>query len=232
MEYIPTHYDCDMNRRMSPAAILKKMQECAGYQLDALGLPYEKLYDEGFVFLVISIGMKFHRRPVMDRAVMFETWPHTVHGARFIRNYRITDVDGLLCEAASNWVLMDPHTKKILRPGAFSYSLPLCDTKVATDTGGKLQLPADMEPLESKTVRYSDVDANGHLNNAKYPDIIMDYAPIDAMKAEPDELYLSMVGEAYPGETIALCGKKEEKTVYIRGEHARGRCFDGILIVK
>ena len=41
-----------------------------------------------------------------------------------------------------------------------------------------------------------------------------------------------MTGEAYPGQTIRLSGKREEETVFVRGEHDRGRCFDGILKIK
>ena len=46
MEYIPTHYDCDWRRTMRPSSILLKLQECAGEQLESLGLAYEKLYRE------------------------------------------------------------------------------------------------------------------------------------------------------------------------------------------
>lgn len=230
--YTPTHYDCDGHKRMRPSALLLKMQECAGWQLDSLGLPYDRLYEEGFVFVIVSIGAKFYHMPEMEQPVTFETWPIGVKGARFHRNYRVLAGEQLLCEAASHWVLIDPHSRKILRPSAFPHSLPLVDRPVDVDGGGHITMPEDLQPLESKRVRYSDVDANGHLNNVKYADIVMDYGPFDPFQSRTAELYLSMTGEAYPGEVIRLAGKREEHTVYVRGEHDRGRCFDGILHIK
>ena len=232
ISYAPTHYDCDCHERMRPSAVLLKMQECAGYQLDSLGLPYDRLYEEGFVFVIVSVGMKFYELPRMEQAVTFETWPMAVKGARFHRNYRVLDGDRLLCEAASQWVLIDPHSRKILRPAAFPHPLPLVEQAVQVDLGARLCMPEDLQPLPDKLVRYSDVDANGHLNNVKYADIVMDYGPFDPFRQQAAELYLSMTGEAYPGQIIRLSGKREEETVFVRGEHDRGHCFDGILKIK
>lgn len=232
IRYTPTHYDCDCHEQMRPSAILLKMQECAGWQLDSLNLPYDRLYEEGFIFVIVSIGVKFYEIPKMEIPLTFETWPKAVKGARFCRNYRVLAGEKVLCEAASQWVLIDPHSRRILRPSAFPHALPLVDRTVDVDGGGRVILPADMQPLEDKRVRYSDVDANGHLNNVKYADIMMDYGPFDPFRQKVAELYLSMTGEAYPGEVIRLTGKREEAAVYVRGEHDRGRCFDGILKIK
>ena len=48
-------YDSDMFKQMSLPAIMRYLQEIAGEHLSLLGLPYEKLFSDGVVFLLSGL---------------------------------------------------------------------------------------------------------------------------------------------------------------------------------
>ena len=58
--------------------------------------------------------------------------------------------------------------------------------------------------LGQRTVRWSDLDGNGHLYSANYGDIIWDYLPCDLQERTPREFYINYNHEATFGETLRL----------------------------
>ena len=56
-------WDCDREKRARPAALLSKMAAFAGYDYDARGLTYEKLYALREVFLLSRAAIQIHDCP-------------------------------------------------------------------------------------------------------------------------------------------------------------------------
>ena len=55
--------DCDRNKRARVASLLSKAAAFAGYDYDARGLTYEKLYGMREVFLLSRIALRIHDCP-------------------------------------------------------------------------------------------------------------------------------------------------------------------------
>jgi acyl-ACP thioesterase len=93
------------------------------------------------------------------------------------RDYRIYDKQGIeIAAARSTWALVDILKRKLLRPSA----LPIQVNHYVGDSVGdipeKVSVPMDI-PLEEAyryQVRYSGLDSNNHLNNARYGDLCSD----------------------------------------------------------
>ena len=55
------YYQCDLSGKMKLSWLLKVMERAAGEHLEHLGLPYDRLYQEGIVFLLSKADhMEFH----------------------------------------------------------------------------------------------------------------------------------------------------------------------------
>ena len=50
------YYQCDLSGKMKLSWLLKVMERAAGEHLEHLGLPYDRLYQEGIVFLLSKAG--------------------------------------------------------------------------------------------------------------------------------------------------------------------------------
>ena len=95
------------------------------------------------------------------------------------------DQDGNeLFRAISLWVLMDTDTRNMILPGKSGIVL------AGTLRGVELPSPRSlmMKPLASRctrTVSYSMLDKNGHMNNTRYMDWIFDLLPSDFHRDHP-----------------------------------------------
>jgi len=142
-----------------------------------------------------------------------------------------------MMEWISQWVLFDLNERKILRPTALLTDLPTFGRLGVGILGKKIALPLDVADVSASsythTVRYCDLDTNGHMNNAVYGDLIINalYAGnAGTKKAQPifiwSRLMINFITEALfnerilikcnhtPGECI-VSGAVENRTVFV-----------------
>lgn len=158
--------DCDMHRRARPATLLSLAACVAGQDYDARGLPYEKLRQAGEVFLLSRLALRIHRCPVTQDVLDVTTWENGVKGAHMQRVYEMVDQEGRLCVSAkSDWILVNPQTRKILRPESFTAkAITVCPKEIDAPDTRKILLPKEgLEELGTRRVVWSDLDGNGHL---------------------------------------------------------------------
>ena len=201
--------ECDCYRRARVGTLLSKAAAMAGYDYDARGLPYEKLYALGEVFLLSRIALRIHRSPMAEETVTTTTWEAGVKGAHMRRYYETRDREGAVCVTyKSDWILVNPETRQILRPSTFS-SRKLENHAPELDCPDpcKIVLPHEgLEALGKRRVMWSDLDGNGHLYSGNYGDIIWDYLPPSYQERMPREFYLNYSKEAKLGQELTLSG--------------------------
>ncbi len=154
-------WDCDREQRMRVAAILSKMVAFAGYDYDARGLTHQVLWENREVFFLSRAAIRIHDCPHAQEVLDITTWENGAKAAHMRRAYEMRDQRGRArISARTDWILVDPITRKILRPSAFR-AKPVMDSDRALDCPEtkKLALPGtDRESLGSRFVRWSDLD--------------------------------------------------------------------------
>lgn len=238
-QFTVAEYECDTNGRIKPGYLLRHMQQVSGEHLDALGLPYIELFDMGQVFLLSKILLDIARLPMGGEPLTLTTTPKTPIGAQFIRTNEFFDKEGArILRADTTWLLVNPKTRKILRPKEFGASLlftqdalpcPLVKYRVAK--------PERVQQVGVREIRYSDLDVNRHMNNAAYADIICDFLPEGVYQnGRPSSLFISFQNEARLGELLTVSMGEEtsadtaaQQEYYIIGEKENGCCFEALL---
>lgn len=226
-------WDCDRNKRVRIAALLSKMAVFAGYDYDARGLTHEKLYAMREVFLLSRAALRIHACPRARDVLNITTWENGARGAHMQRVYEMTDQTGRLCVSAkSDWILVDPITRKILRPGSFTAkALTGCPKEIDCPNPQKILLPKEgLEALGVRRVAWSDLDGNGHLYSGNYGDIIWDYLPAGLQERTPQEFYINYSKEATLGEELRLEGFREGETYRMEGLGPGGTCFTALCV--
>ncbi len=213
--------DCDCKEEMKLSALLHCISDVAGIAYDHRGYSHSWLLGKGQVFLLSQVRMKITRIPKPNDVIDCQTWEIGTKGAVFLRNYRIADESGEpFVEAASQWLLVDPVSRRVLRPKEFVGRL----MPYARECG--VELPQRMLfekekltflPQGIHTVRYSDIDLNGHTYNAKYADMAFDALPKeDAVKPVCD-FQIHFKKEAVLGDTIRIGFQEESNGVLLAG---------------
>jgi len=162
--------DCDVNRRMRPAALFIAMQEGGERHAYSLGLGYDAMMARGLFFVLARIHVRFERAPRCGEKIVHTTWPGISNRFFCPRYHTFTLEDGtLLASAGALWVMLDVNQRKIVSPKAVE--LPFPDT---SDIPSPIELPTRLPQLGeaslsfSRTPVYSDYDINGHVNNTRY----------------------------------------------------------------
>ncbi len=226
-------WDCDREQRMRVAAILSKMVAFAGYDYDARGLTHQVLWENREVFFLSRAAIRIHDCPHAQEVLDITTWENGAKAAHMRRAYEMRDQRGRArISARTDWILVDPITRKILRPSAFR-AKPVMDSDRALDCPEtkKLALPGtDRESLGSRFVRWSDLDGNGHLFSGNYGDIIWDALPEDLQVQVPREFYINYSREAVLGDELRLEGCRSEDGYLVEGMGPHGSCFTALCV--
>ena len=150
------------------------------------------------------------------------------------RVYEMRDGDGTpRVSIKSDWILVNPATRKIMRPSAFTAKpLLTCDREIDSPDPRKILLPHEgTEDLGIRRVVWSDLDGNGHVYSANYGDIIWDYLPVELQERTPKEFYINYSHEAVFGEELRLKGFQNADGGYLmEGLAPNGTCFTALCV--
>ena len=218
-------YDCDPQSRMKISAANRLLADMADAHYAARGMDHRWLWEYGFVFLVSKVSIRFDRLPCPREILTADTWERGIKGASFLRDFEVRDAEGnRVLTACTAWMLVDPATWQVLRPSAFPNAQP---TGIEADCPPCRRLKMDEGlPVGKREVRYSDLDANGHVYNAVYSDIAVDVLPEEFRKKQLYTFQINFIHQAVLGDTISLfLQQTDDYTVVIKGVVGDHDCF-------
>lgn len=163
--------------RMKLSQILFVAQEMGGEHSALMALDYDTLARRRLFWAVTRHRVQITRLPRSGETIHVETWPMPTTRVAFPRSVVAYGEDGGECfRAISLWVLMDLDTRNMILPGKSGI------TVTGTVRGTELAIPAGLIPRQlansrSRTVCFTDLDRNGHMNNTRYLDWIGDLFP-------------------------------------------------------
>ena len=232
MKFQVPYYECDVNDKMRLSFVLKHVQQIGTEQLDRMGLTYEKLWEEKQCFVLAKLGMKIYRMPVSDEEITVYSSPQGTRGAQFLREVTFASDSGeKLIEVQTIWLLMDPESRKIVRPQEFRHTLPAVppQEQMTGDYGNqRIKVSGPVIWQGEHLVMYSDIDINHHMNNTVYADIITDALPYEVMTGqEMETFFIQYHREAVLGDCVHITSREgEDSCYYVVGEKEAGCCFE------
>ncbi len=167
----------DRYGRMKPSAILYLAQEMGGRHGALMSLDYDSLARRHLFWAITRHRVQVSRLPLLGETLRVETWPLPPTRAAFPRSVTAYDAQGNeVFRCMTLWVLMDLDTRKMIVPGKSGIMV------VGTVRGNELPAPGGLipKPLGTqslRTVAFTDLDRNGHMNNTRCMDWIADLLP-------------------------------------------------------
>ncbi len=203
-------WDVDYKNRLTMAAVFNYFQEVAGEHATRLGVGKDLLQQKNLAWVLSRMSVVLFRRPSWREKIVVETWPRGTNKLFAVRDYAITDEMGApVAQARSGWLLIDVEKMRPLRPQVVTEGLPTNQEKPALEDG--LPTLGDgkaLELVETRRALYSDIDYNGHVNNARYVQWIQDIFSLDLWQdVERLRFDINYISEVKPGERIAFYRK-------------------------
>ena len=212
-----------MRSRILPSSVLDLFQDVAGEHAKALGVGYYDLLPEHKCWMILRLRYEVIEQPKMFTSVIVKTWPVESTRIEFDRDYVISDTEGnVLIKGTSAWAIIDVSDRE--KPAvvmARDFDLGLDEYVKDRALEGRFErLPpkfeADGVPFTTKS-GYTDIDTNGHVNNTKYANFILNALDLPADK-EINSFRIDFLREIMSGNEINVYSKADGNSIVCRGE--------------
>ncbi len=169
--------DVDRDQVMALPALFQLLQEAAIRHADLYGVGAEGIEERGTSWVLNRLAVGITRFPRRDEAVRVETWSTGVRGFRGYREFRLFAGDEQLLAASSLWLWLDLRNRMLTRvPEGLEEKFPVGGNGRSLHRDEiermKFVAPAAEAPAVPVSVRFSDCDANGHVNNTAFFDYL------------------------------------------------------------
>lgn len=197
--------DVDCFLKLKASALFYYAQEVAGQHSAQLGASWEELSEKNLFWALIRTFVEVRRLPVLGETVTVETWPMPATRVAYPRATVARDAHGQeLFRMHSLWVLMDKNTRTMVLPGKSGINVP--GECFGTEAPAPGSLPAKpVEHTKCRTVQFSELDRNLHLNNTHYIEYMADLLPGSFHKTHTlTDATVSYLAEVREGERLRL----------------------------
>ncbi len=160
---------CDSTARLGVPDAFSLCMDLATEHAEELGCGLNALMPQGKFWLTVKTLLRFYRRPRMTETVIAATWPEKPGAMRCLRDYRICSGDEVLVAGKTQWAILNNSTGRLeSMDGIYPERLELSTEQALEEPFSRVAVSFPPEPFASYTVRSTDIDLGGHMNNAAY----------------------------------------------------------------
>lgn len=230
-EYKLTFGQCDMNNKITLAELLLLTSDAAVEDYNQKGLTWQYLIDNGVSIVTSRLSFKFFKMPVANQKLILNTWEEKPAGLQLTRKYNLCDAETgeTLINGFSLWTVIDFGKRKIIPAKMFTLRPePVLESDYEGTKPGKISIPENLEQIGSHKIVFSDMDANGHTNNSKYANFVIDCLPEEFQNKTFKEMRLNYSKEAVLGEEVSVFAafNKDENKISVVGKLTTETCFE------
>lgn len=200
--------ECDESGILFPHCILGEFSEITGDIYMAEGRNYMWFVQRGQVWFIVRMSMRIKRLPHALEKVIYSYWYRDTDGKSLFNDYELLTLDGELLVAGTS--VHRPYNINEYRvfPVDEIAGGPIAKNsdKAASPACRRIVPPEDLTPLGTRTIVYSDIDGNHHVNNSIYTRIAEDFLPDKFRNRELCEYYVNFIAPTERGDVLAIAG--------------------------
>ena len=169
-------YQVDVRRQLRVSDLCQLMQETAWNHANFHGLGYAALMEKKLAWILSRQLLHIETFPNWNDAITVQTWS-TGHDRLFwYRDYKILDQNQqMLGKATSTWFVIDAKNRRPQQVATYFNRKYTDNTEqMFPEKLKRIREIPDAALSKTVRVRYQDLDMNGHANNIRYVDWIVD----------------------------------------------------------
>lgn len=201
---------CDNTSRLSVSSMFTLFMDIATEHADELKLSSENLGENKF-WIAVRTKVSINERPKLSDKVTFSTWPQAPVRVRANRHYEISNENGTMISAKTEWTIVDVSTNKLERINdVYPENFEFCDRLAVEDAFARMGNDfSQAETVAQYTVRSTDIDLVQHMNNAAYIKALLGIFSCEELENSPiRDIEIVYKSQSYEGETLTI--KKRE----------------------
>jgi len=212
-----TSADTDMFGRIRIGALVNLLIQSAIQSAEVLGFGFDGLKVQQLFWVLSRLSIEITRPLTWNEKVVVETWPKTLEGLLYIRDFVVSDSSGqVVARATSGWLAIDAETKKPkIIEGLQADMFVFLKQKHALATAPE-KLPATQEGdhFELRT-SFFDIDLNKHVTSTRYIDWMMDTFDAQFHRSHyAKQLSINFMKETMLGDNILIVRESPNESHY------------------
>lgn len=213
--------DCDQNDRLFPHWVMGEFSEIVGDPYLAVGESYENSLEQGQIWVVARMSMRIHRLPHSEEGILMSLWYRGADAddKYLLHDFEIRSREGApLVSCSSLHRAVDLERNCAISVSEIVGSHPEVIHEQADAPICRRIIPEGLlTPLGSRVTMFSDIDRNGHMNNAIYTRIAQDFLPAEYWARQLREYFVNFVGATELDEILEISGQPAENGYIIVG---------------
>ena len=175
-KYIVSNNDVDASFKLKVSAIFRYFQDVALLATEESKVDSISLSKKNIDWVITRMSVQIKRLPKCDEEITVCTYPGKDMAMLYPRYFVILDnKDNVIIRSTSLWALIDNTTRKVIVDRDVIAKLPGEDwDDEQLPLPDKIALPNNPKMIEKRTIHYSDLDFNSHMNNVRYVELLMD----------------------------------------------------------
>ena len=168
-------YESDRFGKMSFFSFFNYLQESAHLNAQSNGFGYDFVEQENAYWVLTRVLVEIDEWPNWNDDIQIKTWPRGSDGLFAVRDFELIKDGHIIGRISSYWMMLDRNTHRPKRMTQYQFfdSNFIAD-KAINKKLEKINIIGDMEACCLRKVHSSDIDVNGHVNNATYVRWILD----------------------------------------------------------
>lgn len=184
-EYDIHYYEINFRKELMITSIMNFFQDIFVYASESNGKGIDYLKTINSTWMVYGWKIDIYKYPTYNQKIKVKMTPTGYRKSYMNIMFEIFNEEGeKIVEALSLWVIIDTKRnlpcKNVLENAYEVYGLNSNNTKIITMR--KIGLPQNVNNEEVFKVGYGDIDTNGHVNNVKYLNWLLESLAEDIVK--------------------------------------------------
>ena len=167
--------DVDTRFKLKISAIFRLFQDIAFLGTQDAGVDSVSLSKRNIDWVITRMSLEVKRIPDCNEEITVHTYPGKDMAMLYPRYFFITDAKGeVIIRSASIWALIDNVSRKVIVDRDVISKLPGESMEDQLPLPEKIATPENTRFVEKRTIHYSDLDFNSHMNNVRYVELLTD----------------------------------------------------------
>ena len=170
-EHTVGFFDVDHEFKLRIESAARFFQDMATFHSTRIGAGPSVLMKRGVIWFLNRLEIEFFRYPVLGEEITVTTWSRGFKRFKGLREYQIRSSKGEIARGSSVWIFFDVNRQRISKIPEDISRLYTAEPERNFDQEIDAWQSCGRIPLEKQmdiSLRYSDFDVNGHVNNTVY----------------------------------------------------------------
>ncbi|KAA6319446.1 hypothetical protein EZS27_013572 [termite gut metagenome] len=218
-DFVAEPFHVDFNGKLTLGVLGNQSLNCAGFHATERGFGIASLNEENYTWVLSRLAIELDDMPNQYEKFTVRTWVEDVYRLFTNRNFAYINKDGkAIGYARSIWAMINVNTRKpadLLSMHGGDIVDYICDEPCPIEKPSRIKASTQDVAITTLTVKYSDIDINGHVNSIRYIEHILDLFPIEVYKTMHIRRFeIAYITESYYGDELSFFKEKTDSNEY------------------